>query len=323
MKSNSAAGEDGRKERSIRSWVLGATSKNGHNQRERQPRDQTDEFCQAGQLGVKQLSVRPLSEIEEGVFERMMEPFDPAAQGEDRKEKEQPVGNEGDKEEEATQPKVSVAPTQPSREEVERHMATHLPYRSWCPHCVRGKSGSKPHRVNQRMHEIPTVALDYMFMHSNQGEQEERGMPIMVTKDLLNCGKGTGMISASVLIQKGVCGQAIRKLSSEIGKLGHPEIVLKSDGEPAIVALKQRVKQERSERIVLEESPVKDSQANGGIENAIRQTQGQIRAIKDCLESRLGRKITGDEVIFPWLVSHAAATINLSLIHISEPTRPY
>ena len=108
----------------------------------------------------------------------------------------------------------------------------------------------------------------------------------------------------------GVCSQAIKRLSSEIGKLGHKEVVLKSDGEPAIVALKQRVKQERPERIVLEESPVKESQANGAIENAIRQVQGQIRATKDCLESRLGAKITGEDTIFPWLVSHAAAKIN-------------
>ena len=88
------------------------------------------------------------------------------------------------------------------------------------------------------------------------------------------------------------------------------ELVLKSDGEPAMIALKQRVKQERPERIVLEESPVKESQANGAIENAIKQIQGQIRTMKDCLDSRLGMKLTGEETIFPWLVSHAAATIN-------------
>ena len=88
-----------------------------------------------------------------------------------------------------------------------------------------------------------------------------------------NC--GTGMIFARVVPQKGACPQAIKRLSSEVGKLGHPEMVLKSDGEPAIVALTQRVKQERPERNVLEESPVKESQANGAIENAIRQYKGK------------------------------------------------
>ena len=60
------------------------------------------------------------------------------------------------------------------------------------------------------------------------------------------------MMSASVLVQKGNCSQAVKRLSREIGKLGHSELVLTSDGEPAIVALKQRVKLERPERIVLE-----------------------------------------------------------------------
>ena len=71
------------------------------------------------------------------------------------------------------------------------------------------------------MHEIPKAALDYMFTQSNQDENEGRGIPIMVTKDLLNCGAGTGMLSASVLVQKGVCPQAIKRLSCETSKLGH------------------------------------------------------------------------------------------------------
>ena len=95
------------------------------------------------------------------------------------------------------------------------------------------------------------------------------------------------------MVQKGVCAQAIQRLSGEIGKMGHSELILKSDAEPAIVALKQKVRQERPERIVLEESPIKESQSNGAIENAIRQVQGQIRTTKACLESRLGGKITG------------------------------
>ena len=31
------------------------------------------------------------------------------------------------------------APREPTEEERMRHEATHLPYRSWCVHCVRGR----------------------------------------------------------------------------------------------------------------------------------------------------------------------------------------
>ena len=51
---------------------------------------------------------------------------------------------------------------------------------------------------------------------------------------------------------------------------------MKSDGEPAIVALTEVVKLERHERIVLESSPVKESKSNGGIENVVQQGQGQF-----------------------------------------------
>ena len=79
---------------------------------------------------------------------------------------------------------------------------------------------------------------------------------------------------------EGANAYAVKRLANDIGMLAHPEIILKSDGEPAIIALIQAVQRERHERIVMEESPVHDSTANGGIENAIQQVQGQIRAIK-------------------------------------------
>ena len=33
----------------------------------------------------------------------------------------------------------------PSREEVEIHYTTHMPYRSWCPVCVQAKGEENPH----------------------------------------------------------------------------------------------------------------------------------------------------------------------------------
>ena len=87
-------------------------------------------------------------------------------------------------------------------------------------------------------------------------------------------------------------------------------MILKSDGEPSIVALKEAVKAERPERIVLEESPVSESKSNGAVENAVQQVHGQVRTIKDALESRLGKRIEEESNIIPWMITHAARTIN-------------
>ena len=37
------------------------------------------------------------------------------------------------------------SPIKPSREEVETHNLTHLPYRNWCRHCVRGRGKESAH----------------------------------------------------------------------------------------------------------------------------------------------------------------------------------
>ena len=37
-------------------------------------------------------------------------------------------------------------PRRPTRREIEQHELTHIPYRSWCVHCVRGAGRSDPHR---------------------------------------------------------------------------------------------------------------------------------------------------------------------------------
>ena len=60
----------------------------------------------------------------------------------------------------------------------------------------------------------------------------------------------------------------------------------------------------------MEESPVEDSHSNGFIERAIQEVQGQIRATKSALEARLGQKITSSHPGLPWLVMHAANTLN-------------
>ena len=59
--------------------------------------------------------------IEEGLFDRMMQPFDQDAEerGEEQEHEEE--------EDEAINPRVIRAPRKPTAQEVEAHMTTHLP----------------------------------------------------------------------------------------------------------------------------------------------------------------------------------------------------
>ena len=71
-------------------------------------------------------------------------------------------------------------PKLPSPEEEKEHMLTHLPYRSWCVHCVRGKGRSMDHRRSEGERGVREVHLDYCFLG---GADDEKTKTVIVVKD--------------------------------------------------------------------------------------------------------------------------------------------
>ena len=172
---------------------------------------------------------------------------------------------------------------------------------------MRGKSKSAPHRKRkegEEEEEVPVISVDYMFMETDD-KDAGRGMPILVSRD-----RKTKWINAAVVTQKGNCPYAVKRLSEDIGAMGYNRIVLKSDQEPAVKDLKARVKAERSEDIIMEESPAYEHRSNGEVERAIQTVQGQIRTLKSALESRYEWQMPPDSDILPWMVRHAGNTVN-------------
>lgn len=193
----------------------------------------------------------------------------------------------------------------PARREAEERNLDDAVFRAWCPRCVRGRAEAYPHRADEREKDVPIASVDYMYMHSEQSKEEEKGMPIMVVKD-----SRTKYVVAKVVAQKGVCEYAIVSLKKAIEQLGYKKVILRSDNEPAILALKEAVRRETDVEIVSEEVPVGDHQANGSIENAVKQVQGQFRAIKDAFETSYRTKLTEESPMIPWTVMHSGSVIS-------------
>ena len=61
-------------------------------------------------------------------------------------------------------------PVKPSRQEIEDHNRCHIPFRSWCAHCMRGKAKASPHsgRGNTQ-HDKPIAAIDDAFLGIKRG----------------------------------------------------------------------------------------------------------------------------------------------------------
>ncbi len=89
--------------------------------------------------------------------------------------------------EEGRAARVMKDPEAPSREEIERHNITHLPYRSWCPHCVRGRGRARPHQghAGGGDRELPVVSADYAFF-GKDGDVDEKESPVLVLRDSMD-----------------------------------------------------------------------------------------------------------------------------------------
>ena len=219
-----------------------------------------------------------------------------------------------DESEEGRKAKSNLVSDVPSQREIDEHMLTHIPFRSWCKFCVMGKSVASPHRkIDKSEESIPTVSVDYAFLNDKQEvvKEENAGMPILAIKD-----RKSGMIQSRVVPSKGNDKFAIKRLVKDIELLGYNKVILKSDNESSILALKKAVKESTKVEVVLEESPVGDHQANGEVENAIKRFAGQFRTLREAVETRYQKRLTQEHHAVPWLINYASGCINLSLIHI-------
>ena len=87
----------------------------------------------------------------------------------------------------------------PSIKEIEEHDRTHIPFRSWCKHCVFGKGQSHPHYKKEKEESgIPCISWDYMYMKGDGSKYEEEEvrneMPIVVCKDSASKAEGAFVV---------------------------------------------------------------------------------------------------------------------------------
>ncbi len=74
-------------------------------------------------------------------------------------------------------PRRLNAPIKPSAEDVDAHMCTHLPYRSWCPICVETKGKEDGHFRDSTFEEdksgLPIISFDYQTLSEDTKEEQK------------------------------------------------------------------------------------------------------------------------------------------------------
>ena len=153
-------------------------------------------------------------------------------------------GVEGEriKAEKEVEVKRILDPLKPSEKEVENHNRTHMPYRNWCPHCVRAKGKDMDHRkAVDGERGLPEYSFDCCF----PGDELGYKLTVLVGRE-----RGTGMSMAAVLPSKGSTGKfAADKVMEFLAECGSQsgDIIVKTDQEAAIAYLVKDIVLERGD----------------------------------------------------------------------------
>ena len=231
---------------------------------------------------------------------------------------------EGEQEGEEARPAVALpgVPTV-SAEERARHELTHMPFRAWCPHCVRGRGRNRPHLGKPKgkeedVHEhVPKIAMDYFF--ASEADMKAALNPILVMVDETTGEKYARLVGKKGLGEAGEMEWLLKDLREELVSWGHAggdggKIILKSDSEAAIVAVREALARRHGGRVVPERPPPGEKQSNGVIEEAGRTVRCMAVTLKDALETKVKVKIQPGDVITEWIFRWAAMLCSRYLV---------
>ena len=151
--------------------------------------------CAEASSRAEAKSVRPVKGLSHDVVETVHGEIVPLDEGERNAEMERVdlpedarESMEEEVEEEMEEAPVNArrAPREPTEEERRRHEASHLPYRSWCEYCVKGRGRCRPHQRRKgevEEHGLPTISMDYFFLGGEEMEASEHPMLVMLDED--------------------------------------------------------------------------------------------------------------------------------------------
>eukprot|EP00435_Cladocopium_sp_Y103_P016599 s3099_g4.t1 len=235
------------------------------------------------------------NEAEQGIFDVGSEPVEGAAAEELHAEFE-----------EGTMRMAQRTPFKPSADEIREHNISHVPYRDWCVHCVRGRGRTLAHRrvpksEEEKGRKRPLVHMDYFYL----GARSEETLPILAMLD-----ETTQRMFSITMPCKGLdhqyCAAIVRRLFK---CLGLQDAIVKSDTERSIVALRSAI-QEEFPGVGCEDAVKGESATNGPIESCVGRLQGQARTLKSSLEEHYNMKIPPRHPVLSWLVDYCGALIS-------------
>ena len=100
----------------------------------------------------------------------------------------------------------------------------------------------------------------------------------------------------------------------ELDALGYKRLLIRTDGEPAIIDLWRKVKEAWSGDIVKVEAATGDHDANGDAEQAVQHIEDEMRTWLDATNDAIRDRVPPTHDVLAWLVEHVASIHNRTAI---------
>ena len=161
--------------------------------------------------------------------------------------------SQSEEEEEAAPIRKPRNPSDPTPQEREEHYATHRPFRSWCPVCVKTCGKEDRHYTKTKDDKeggLPRVCFDYAPIGADIGTG--------ATTMIIGRDDWTKMTFAYPATCKGLGDQhVVQRVMKAMDETGQTSMILKGDGEPSPGQVKEAVKATRGQETPLRNPPRK------------------------------------------------------------------
>ena len=176
--------------------------------------------------------------VAEGPVEPMDQRSGPVAEGPVEPMDEDIELRPEEEEGESAQSKSLRVPGTPMEAMIREHEVTHIPFRSWCVACVRGRARGAQHRKQDRTDQElgeHQLNMDYSFFGTE--ELHAASFPTVVIQH-----RQSRSVWAHMVSQKGLDEYAVGCVLSALRKIGCKRAFIKVDQENPITALVKEVR---------------------------------------------------------------------------------
>ena len=189
---------------------------------------------------------------------------------------------------------------------MEEHALTHMPYRSWCPICVKAKGNQDVYK--QQQSKQPVIEIDFAYLKTSTDEQS---LAVLTAVDVQS-----QLCMALAVPDKAMQHDyIIKSLSSFILECGRTNGIIQCDSEPTLKTVATGALAKVG-NITVRQTPTYSTKSQGSVERFQRTLRGQVKSLREQVKASYNNHmIHNHHPLMLWMIRHAAWLINRYLVH--------